>query len=126
MKSKLIALAIGSCLLMQSCATVFSGSNANVRVPKGTPVNAKIYVDGKYAADAPETLKIPKSALRNGVEITAKADGKEQTTKINRKVQVGWLVLDIVTGLVWLGVDFLTGDIYKASPDRVEYNLEKQ
>jgi hypothetical protein len=126
MKSKLIALAVGSCLLMQSCATVFSGSNANVRVPKGTPPNAKIYVDGKYTADAPETLKVPKSALKNGVEITTKADGKEQTTKVHRKVQVGWLIVDILIGIVPLGIDFLTGDIYKANPDRVEYNLEKQ
>jgi hypothetical protein len=126
MKSKLIALAIGSCLLMQSCATVFSGNNANVRVPKGTAPNAKIYVDGNYTADVPETIKIPKRALRDGVDVTVKADGKEQTTKVRRKVQVGWLILDIITGLVWVGVDFATGDIYKATPSRVEHNLEKQ
>lgn len=126
MKTKLIALVAVSSILLQSCATVFSGHTAKIKVPQGTPENAKIYVDGTYKTDAPGVVEIPKSSIRNEVTLTVKADGKEQTTKVRRKVQAGWVILDILTGAVWLAVDFITGDIYKASPDKVDYNLQKQ
>ena len=127
MKTKLFSLLAASCLMLQSCATVFSGNNANVRVPNGTPEKAKIYVDGAYVAEAPETVKIAKGKLRDGANLTIKADGyKDQNAKVGRKMMVGWLVLDIVTGLVPAIIDLATGNIYKATPSTVKYSLEKQ
>lgn len=126
MKSKLIAVALCATFALQSCATLFSGNTAKINVSNGNPPNAKVYVDGKYTNDAPTTVKVPKRALKDGVEITVKADGKEQTTKVHRKVQAGWLILDILTGGIWVIVDFATGNIYKATPSTVDYNVTKQ
>ncbi|TKB96873.1 hypothetical protein [Pedobacter cryophilus] len=126
-RNYILPILIAGTLLTQSCATIFTGNKTGVRIPNGTPEGAKIFVNGKYEKTAPETVQIPKAALKNGSIITIKADGYQNTEiKINRKVQIGMVALDIVTGGIWLIVDFITGNIYTATPDRVKYELEKK
>ena len=70
---------------------------------------------------------MPKSALKEGVNITVKADGKEQTTKVHRKAMAGWIVADVLLGgIIFTGIDFLTGDIYTAHTKTIHYNTTEQ
>jgi hypothetical protein len=126
-KNYILAIALSGVMILQSCATIFTGNKTGVKITDGTPNGAKVYLDGKFEGEAPQRVQIPKAALRNGAMITVKAEGfKETNMKISRKVQIGMVALDVVTGGVWLIIDFVTGNIYTATPDRVKYDLEKK
>lgn len=111
-------------LLLPSCATILGGSRDTSRVHNGTPPNAKVYYNGNYVGEAPINVKIPKSAKQGNSKIEIKADGYETSTiNMTRKVSVGYTILDIFTGVIWLGIDFATGNIYKPRPNKIIYNL---
>ena len=56
--------------------------------------------------------------------IDIKAQGYEtQTVTTNRKFSAGFFILDIFTGVLWLVVDFATGNLYKQKPKKIHYNL---
>lgn len=127
MKKPLFIIALSGTILLQSCATILTGNKTGVKIPDGTPSGAKVFLNGKFEKTTPERVQIPKHALKNGATITIKADGYEsQDIKIHRKVQVGMALLDVATGGIWLVIDFITGNIYTATPDRVKYELEKK
>ncbi|MBK0383556.1 PEGA domain-containing protein [Pedobacter sp. SD-b] len=126
-KNYILPIAFCGLLTLQSCATIFTGNKTGVKIPDGTPSGAKVFVNGKLEGITPKRVQIPKNALKQGAKITIKAEGYKPTDiTINRKVQIGMAVLDVVTGGVWLIVDFVTGNIYTATPDKVKYELEKQ
>lgn len=125
MKTKiLIFLAVT--VLFSSCATILTGTRAKVRVSQGnTP--AQVFLNGNYIATTPCKVRIPKNLLRNGKAVlTIKAEGyKEQTITVDGRVRVGWVIFDVLTGVVGLAVDFGTGAIYKPNTKMIQYNLEK-
>jgi len=124
---KQIIILFTACIIFQGCATILGGSKDNTRVKQGIPENAKVYCNGNYIGQAPQTVRVQKSARQGNSYIEIKADGY-QTSRIDltRKVSIGYLVLDICTGAVWLAVDFVTGNIYKPRPNRIDYLLEKK
>ncbi len=108
----------------QGCATLLGGSKDVSRVHNGIPPEAKVYYNGNYVGIAPTNIKIPKSARQGNSTVEIKAKGyKTEKVNMTRKVSVGFTILDICTGVVWLGIDFATGNIYKPRPNKIEYNL---
>ena len=113
--------------VFSSCATIFNGAKTKIHIKDGTPPNANVYVDGNYKGTAPCKVKISKTIANAQHTIDIKADGYEtQTITTNRKLSAGYLVLDIITGVVWTAIDFATGNIYLQKPNKIEYNLEKK
>ncbi|MBQ1719687.1 MAG: PEGA domain-containing protein [Bacteroidales bacterium] len=111
-------------ILFSSCATILSGGKTKIRVYDGTPANANVYVDGNYVGTAPCKFKIHKTMKNAQHTIDIKAQGYEtQTVTTNRKFSAGFFVLDIFTGVLWLVVDFATGNLYKQNPKKIHYNL---
>ncbi|MEI6048347.1 MAG: hypothetical protein WCS03_05570 [Bacteroidota bacterium] len=131
MKKKLniwfFTLLIAVIVILPGCATILGGSKSITRVKQGTPPNAKVFYNGAFIGDAPTNVRVPKSAKQGNSYIEVKADGFE-TSKISmtRKVSVGYTILDICFGLLPLGIDFATGNIYKPRPNRIDYFLEKK
>ena len=124
MKKLLFVGAIFSLLLLSSCATIFSGTKCKVIVKDGNPINAKVYLNGSFQGDAPCKIKVSKNSLKTGALIEIKADGYEtQKITLVRKLKVGALLGDILTGVFWIAIDFADGAIYKAFPNKVKYNL---
>jgi hypothetical protein len=125
---KKISLVFLLSVLLCSCATIFSGRNDKVKVTEGNPIAAKVYYNGSYVGNAPCEVKVPKADLRNRTAvITIKAEGYEdQEIILTRKLKVGALVGDILTGVVWIVVDVLDSAIYKSSKDKVHYDLQKK
>lgn len=115
-------------LLFSSCALVFSGTRDKITVHNGTPPNAKVFYNGSYKGTAPMRFSINKRGLKKGHEkIEIKADGYEtQTVVFSHKIKGFALFGDVITGLIWLIPDFVTGAIYKASPPDVRYNLSRK
>lgn len=126
MKKLSIASIVLLCALLPGCATIFSGTQAKISVADGDPSHAKIFLNGNFLGETPTSFKIPKKSFGKETTLEIRADGyKTVFVKIDKRVQAGWVVVDVLTGLVAVVVDFATGAIYKADPDRVEYRLEK-
>lgn len=125
MKTKITILLIT--ILLSSCATVFTGTRSKIKVQQGN-VPAQVFLNGNLIGTAPCKVKVPKHLLRNGKAVlTIKAEGyKDAVITLDGRVRVGWVVFDILTGVVGLAVDFATGAIYKADHKTVTYQLEKK
>ena len=128
MKKTLLCLFLSSLILFTSCATIFSGRNDRVRVEAGNPAAAKVYYNGSYVGNAPCVIKVPKADLKNNMAtIVIKMDGYEdQTIVLTRKLKLGAVVGDCLTGFIWLIVDFADSAIYKSSKNVVRYDLQKK
>ncbi len=122
---QIIALIVSFTVFSQGCATILGGSKHTIHVKQGIPRNARVYLNGEYFGEAPENVKVQKSARQGNSYIEIKADGYE-TSKISltRKVSVGFTVLDICCLILPLAIDFATGNIYMPRPNRIDYYLE--
>ncbi len=124
-KLTLVSIIALSVIMLQSCATVFSGQKTNVRVKNGTPENANVYYNGSLVGQAPVSVKISKNGLKSGnVKIQVKKEGyNTQEVVLTRKLKMGAFVGDIIIFPVGHIVDFVTGAIYKPHPGSVKYSL---
>ena len=124
MKKIIIICGVISTVFLSSCATIFSGTKCKVKIKDGYPSSAKVFVNGSYEGTAPCKVVVSKNSLKSGAFIEIKADGYEASkVTLARKLKIGALVGDILTGVFWIAIDFADGAIYKAFPSKVEYNL---
>jgi hypothetical protein len=131
MKKIIICLTFSS-LILQSCATILSGSKAHVRLHNAdsTQLDAKVFLNGAYMGTVAESnsVKVSKNALKNGqTVISIRKEGyQDQNVQINRQTQTGFVILDLLFfwTIVEPVVDFATGSIYKPSPKTIGVNLE--
>lgn len=126
-KTAIAAIAIA--LSLSSCATIFSGTKCKVKITDGTPVGAKVYVNGNYEGTAPCKVKVSKNGLKNSqTVIELRADGyASQKITLTRKLKVGSIVGNLLCSFgIGIVIDVLTGAIYKASPGKIHYNLDKK
>lgn len=115
---KSIVFFIVSVILFEGCATIFSGSYDEIDL-SSEPKDAKVLVNGKDEGNTPITLRLKKS---KEYTIEFVKDGyKTKTLRMTYGLGAGWLILDILSGLVGIIVDAATGnwnsfdyDSYKA------------
>jgi len=120
-KLSFILIIVTAFLLLQSCATLFKGSGESVNF-NSQPV-AKVYVDGNYKGDTPIKLEI---ISKKSTKIEFKSDGyTTQTVTLEGSVGGGWIVLDILGGLLPVVVDAATGNWYELNTNNVNAVLEK-
>ena len=103
-------------LLFSSCATVFSGNTDDVTITTD-PGNALVTIDGIPRGYTPLTLELEKGDTYN---VTITKDGfLPGYATIANKIGAGWVILDIVAGLVPLVIDAVTGAWGGLHPDTV-------
>ncbi len=121
---KVLVFLLAGIVFLPGCATILGGSRHKIHVKQGTPPDARVYLNGEFIGEAPENLKVQKSARQGNSYVEIKADGYE-TAKISltRKVSVIFTLLDIPL-IIPLVIDYATGNIYKPRPHRVDYYLE--
>jgi len=108
MKTKILIIAL-ICIYLSSCALVFKGTKEEVSF-RSDPQRAEVYVNGIRMGETPLTLKL---VTKQTYAIEFKIEGyKPKSFQINNKVGAGWVVLDIVLGLVPVVVDAATGAWY--------------
>lgn len=118
-----ITLVIAVFLLTSSCATLFKGTSNRVDF-SSDPQGAKIYVNGNYMGDTPIRLKLESKQTYN---IEFRKEGYQtKAFNITNHVGVGWIVLDILSGLIPVVVDAATGAWYVLDQKNVNAVLEKQ
>jgi len=122
MKFKLI-LALSAPVTMSACSTIVNGSNQMVKFDTGEVAGATCLASGgsdfavKETFTTPAEVKLPRSKKK--IDITCDKTGYQTaTTSIFGKVEGSTAGNIIAGGGIGLGVDALTGAIYKY-PDTV-------
>jgi hypothetical protein len=121
-KLRVIPALVLLCTLTISCASIFKGSSADVRV-NSNPSGANIFINGIDRGVTPQTLSLKRNS---DYVLTFKKEGYEDLNfEIFKKFDIGTaLVGNIFSwGLVGIIVDVATGAAYSLTPADVEANM---
>lgn len=120
MKIKLVALLVLVAFCFTSCATIFSGSNGEVTI-LSEPAGADIYINGMRYGSTPLVVDLEKG---ESYQVELRKEGYENGyARITSSVSAGWVVLDVLGGLVPLVVDAVTGAWENLKPEVVNITL---
>ncbi len=122
MKIKILFTAL-LCIYLSSCATIFKGTKEEVSF-RSAPQRAEVYVNRMLMGQTPLTLELE---TKQTYTIVFRMEGyKPKSVQINNKVGAGWVILDIVLGLVPVVIDAATGAWYTLDQKNIDAVLEKQ
>jgi hypothetical protein len=107
-------------LLVTSCATLFKGATDPINFGSN-PVGAEVYVDGKLMGKTPLNLEL---TSKKTYAIDFKFEGQTKTVNLTNKVGAGWIILDVVCGLIPIIVDAATGSWYMLSPKNLNVDFK--
>lgn len=107
---------------LTGCATIFKGTNSHLGM-HSNPSGAEIFINGKYIGKTPLSLKLT-SKTTYMVEFR-KEGFKTITRNVTNKVGAGWVILDVLAGLVPVIIDAVTGSWYHLDEKNVDVQLEK-
>lgn len=112
-------LVLGS---LTSCATLFAKKQKSMST-SSEPSEARVYVNGHKMGKTPVDLKLkPKKDYM----VEFKKDGYETITRnIETKTGAGWIVLDILGGVIPVAIDAATNNWQKFSEDSFKVDLDK-
>ena len=121
--SKILACLAVIALLMNGCAAIFKGSNEQVYM-NSDPAGAKIYVNGALMGSTPVMLELKSNKTYN---IEFRMDGYEtKTYTLTNHLGAGWVILDVLCGLLPVVVDAVTGAWYGLDQDNIYLQLESK
>ena len=104
------------------CATLFKQKERVVSFDSD-PQGAIVYIDGNRMGKTPMPLKL--SNLKS-VTVTFKKEGYDDKTYIiNTKVGGGWVVLDVIGGLIPVLIDACTENWYNLETSDVKVLLDR-
>ncbi|GHG90925.1 PEGA domain-containing protein [Comamonas sp. JC664] len=110
------AVLIGVVSLQVGCATVLASKTQPLPL-SSAPDQADVYIDGVKRGTTPLTLELDP---RRSYTIVFKKEGLEDKVfEVRNKVNAGWVVLDILFGLVPAIVDAGTGAWHELEADAV-------
>jgi hypothetical protein len=122
MRIKILSAAF-VCLLVGGCATIFKGNASKIDL-NSNPQGAQVFVNGNLMGETPVRLKLESKTTYS---IEFKKEGfKTKVVNVQNHVGAGWIVLDVICGLVPVIVDAATGSWYDLDQDHVNAVLEKQ
>jgi PEGA domain len=102
------------------CATIIHGTRQEVGI-SSSPTGAEVWVDNVKMGEAPVVAKLRRKDTHT-VKLVLPGYQPYETT-ITRSVS-GWVWGNIaIGGLIGLGVDAVSGGMYKLSPEQVSGNL---
>lgn len=109
--------------LMAGCGLIFGGTRQTIRVSSSPDGAAIATMPGTVDYKTPTTLNLER---KNEYVLTFSMPGyTSQKVELQRDMRVGIVVLDILTGLVGVIVDAVTGAWYRLSPEVVSVTLTK-
>lgn len=112
-----------SILMLSSCATMFGGSYYSAAINVKDHPDAEIYVNGDKAGKGVVTGNYKRNEPLVVEIMDEGCENKEQT--FGNTIRVGNVILSGITfGLIGIGIDFVTGSIYKPDHKYVD-SVEK-
>lgn len=122
MRNKILSIFV-LCFFLASCALVFKGTKEEVNFGSD-PQRAEVYINGVKLGETPFSLEL---VTKNTYTIEFRKEGYEsKSVLINNKVGAGWIILDVVCGLVPVVIDAATGAWYSLDQKNINAILEKQ
>ena len=123
MKKSITILCIVSFLLFSGCATLFKGTSEKINM-ESSPVRADVYINGQFMGKTPLQLNL---AVKKSYAIEFRAEGYQpRVYHINNRVGAGWVILDVLLGLVPVIVDAATGAWYHLDQRNIDAVLVEQ
>lgn len=108
---------------LSGCATLFKGTSEEVRFGSD-PQKAEVWVNGAKMGETPISLKLES---KKTYQIEFRKEGYKPVTRtITNHVGAGWIILDVLAGLIPIIVDAATGAWYSLDQKNVDAVLEKQ
>ncbi len=109
--------------LFLSCAAIFKGTNTLVAF-ESHPQRAKVYVNDEYRGETPLKLLLKSNKTYT---IRFEKEGYEPVVRtITNHVQAGWVILDVLGGLIPVVIDASTGAWYELDEKNVNAILDKK
>ena len=110
-------------LLVSNCATIFKGTSEEVNF-NTEPQKAEVFVNGQSMGVTPIALKLES---KKTYMIEFRKEGyKSRSYNLTNHVGAGWIILDVLAGLVGVIVDAATGAWYSLDQKNVNAVLETQ
>lgn len=105
MKNLFVYLLIAVFVFTSGCATIFTGTAQKINF-SSEPTGAKVYIDGVEEGTTPLTASLKKGKEYN---VDFKLKGYEdKTLRLTYSIGAGWVILDVLAGLVGVIVDAVT------------------
>lgn len=119
--------AVGLCMLVSvaavACGTLFNQSEKTVSM-SSEPSEAEVWVDGNRMGMTPVTLELDNFESHT---VTFRKEGyREVTCELNSSAKAGWIVLDVLGGLIPVIVDAATGEWSGISDDTCNVTLPSE
>ncbi len=90
------------------CATVLAG-HGPVSIPTAsTPDGADVYLDGNRLGTTPVTVQVERK--KPHTLVFKKAGYKDASCMLETSTGAGWVIFDVLTGIVPIVIDAVTGD----------------
>jgi hypothetical protein len=107
-------------LVFAGCATLFASKRKTVAF-RTEPVGAQVLINGNPVGTTPYQMELQK---KKEYIVTFRLEGyREVTCEIGKKVGAGWVVLDVLGGLVPIVIDAITGDWHNLDKDSCDVTL---
>jgi len=118
MNYKIISLCLLSMCLLTGCASLFNGSQQEVRIK--THKDAEIFINGRYAGTG-YTVKQLQRDEQHEIKVVNKGCEESLLTQPRfNKISLMGLLMDL--GLMSIPTDFLTGAAWNIYPNKVQLN----
>jgi hypothetical protein len=105
---------------LAACGALFNGGPANVSF-NSNPSGAKVLIDNVERGTTPTTIALAKNRNYN---VTFRLAGyQDQNMEITKKVSGGYVILDILGGILPVVIDAATGSWYTLSTKEVNATL---
>lgn len=122
MTTKRVALLTTLTLVLVGCGTLFNGKTSTISM-SSNPVGAEVIVDGDRMGTTPISLDL---SVKEEHRVVFRMDGYDEVTCIlNRKVGTGWVILDILGGVIPIIIDAATGSWYELSENACNVTLPR-
>jgi hypothetical protein len=115
-----LALAVVA-VLSSGCAAVF-GTKEKEFALHSEPAGAEVYVDGNRVGTTPAKVRL--SNHREHTFVFRKEGYKETTCTMVRRTNAGWVILDILGGVVPVIIDAATGSWSQVKGSTCSGNLD--
>lgn len=121
MKTFLIIFICLSHLTLNGCATIFSGSSSEIAL-ESEPTKAKVLLNGSNMGKTPLKLKLKKG--KEYIIEFVKEGYENKSLNMSYSLGAGWLILDILSGLIGIIVDAATGNWNGFDYEHYKANLD--
>ena len=103
-----------------ACGALFNSKTSTVQL-NSNPTGLDVFVDGNRVGTTPISVEL---SVKEGHTVVFRSeDGQEVTCIVNRKVGAGWVILDVLGGLIPIVIDAATGSWYELDKEVCNANL---